>query len=106
MAPRGQARDSGAASIESEIAHLCDLDLKALRVRWRGVTGRAAPSHLPKHLLFAMLAYRIQCDKRVDLCRRDIVREYARCRPCHASNREAGRDDCGCNFGCLTAKKC
>lgn len=68
MAPRGQARrNSDAASIESEIAHLRDLDLKALRIRWRGVTGRAAPSHLPKHLLFAMLAYRIQCDTFGDL---------------------------------------
>jgi hypothetical protein len=26
------------------------------------VTGRTAPSHLPRHLLFAMLAYRIQVD--------------------------------------------
>ena len=68
MAPRGRARrNSDAASIESEIAHLRDLDLKALRIRWRGVTGRAAPSHLPKHLLFAMLAYRIQCDTFGDL---------------------------------------
>jgi hypothetical protein len=68
MAPRGQARrNSDAASIESEIAHLRDLDLKALRIRWRGVTGRAAPSHLPKHLQFAMLAYRIQCDTFGDL---------------------------------------
>ena len=35
--------------------------------RWRGVTGRAAPSHLPKYLLFAMLAYRFQCDTLCDL---------------------------------------
>jgi hypothetical protein len=68
MAPRGQARrNSDAASIESEIAHLCDLDLKALRIRWQGVTGRAAPPHLPKHLLFAMLAYRLQTDAFGDL---------------------------------------
>ena len=45
-----------------------DLDLKALRFRWQGVTGRsAARSHLPKHLLFAMLAYRIQADAFGDL---------------------------------------
>ena len=44
-----------------------DLDLKALRLRWQGVTGRSAPAHLPKHLLFAMLAYRIQTDAFGDL---------------------------------------
>ncbi len=36
-------------------------------MRWRGVTGRAAPQHLPKHLLFAMLAYRLQADAFGDL---------------------------------------
>jgi hypothetical protein len=46
---------------------LRDLDLRALRLRWQGVTGRAAPSHLPRHLLLAMLAYRIQADAFGDL---------------------------------------
>jgi hypothetical protein len=55
------------ASIETEIAHLRDLDLRALRVRWQGVTGRAAPTHVPKHLLFSMLAYRLQADALGDL---------------------------------------
>ena len=55
------------ASIEIEIARLRDLDLKALRVRWQGVTGRAAPIHVPKHLLFSMLAYRLQADALDDL---------------------------------------
>jgi Protein of unknown function (DUF2924) len=50
-----------------EVAHLRDLDLKALRLRWQTVTGRAAPSHLPRHLLLAMLAYRIQADAFGDL---------------------------------------
>lgn len=68
MASRGQPRRSyDAATVEIEIARLRGLDLKALRVRWQGVTGRAAPSHLPKHLLFAMLAYRIQCGTFGDL---------------------------------------
>jgi hypothetical protein len=31
------------------------------------VTGRSVPVHLPKHLLFAMLAYRIQADAFGDL---------------------------------------
>lgn len=68
MASRRQSRRSDdGATIEIEIARLRNLDLNALRVRWQGVTGRAAPSHLPKHLLFAMLAYRIQSDAFGDL---------------------------------------
>lgn len=54
-------------TIELEIACLRDLDLNALRTRWQGVTGRAAPTHLAKHLLFAMLAYRLQADACGDL---------------------------------------
>jgi hypothetical protein len=50
------------ASVEIVIARLRDLDLRALRMRWQGVTGRAAPTHVPKHLLFSMLAYRLQAD--------------------------------------------
>ena len=56
-----------AASIEIEISRLRDLDLKALRTRWQGVTGRAMPIHVPKHLLFSMLAYRFQADALGDL---------------------------------------
>ncbi|ACI92091.1 putative bacteriophage-related protein [Afipia carboxidovorans OM5] len=68
MAPRRQSRRTiDATSLEIEIARLGDLDLKALRLRWLGVTGRSAPVHLPKHLLFAMLAYRIQSDAFGDL---------------------------------------
>jgi len=52
---------------EVEIARLRDLDVNALRTRWQGVTGRAAPTHLAKHLLFAMLAYRLQADAFGDL---------------------------------------
>jgi hypothetical protein len=55
-------RRQDTASIDIEIAHLRDLDVRALRVRWQGVTGRAAPTHVPKHLLFSMLAYRLQAD--------------------------------------------
>jgi hypothetical protein len=60
-------RPHDATSIEIEIARLRDLDLGALRMRWQGVTGRAAPTHVPKHLLFAMLAYRLQADALGDL---------------------------------------
>jgi hypothetical protein len=49
-------------SVEDEIAHLRGLDLKGLRARWRSVLQRPAPDHLPRHLLFAIIAYRIQAD--------------------------------------------
>ena len=54
------ANDSQTAAVENEIAHLRGLDLDGLRARWRSLTGRAAPSHLPKTLLLRVLAYRVQ----------------------------------------------
>ena len=50
------------SSLDHEIAHLRDLMIEALRARWRIVFRRGAPPHLPRHLLFAMLAYRIQAE--------------------------------------------
>ena len=50
-----------------EIAHLRSLDLIGLQRRWQSVMGRPAPEHLPKHLLFGILAYRIQADVLGDL---------------------------------------
>ena len=58
--------------LEIEIAHLRDLDLKGLRARWKGVFRHAAPLHLPRHLLFALLAYRIQSDALGDLDKQTI----------------------------------
>ena len=55
------------ASVEDEIAHLRDLDLKGLRARWQSVFQQPAPPHLPRHLLFAVLAFRIQADRFGDL---------------------------------------
>lgn len=60
-------------SLEDEIAHLRDLDLKGLRARWKGVFRRQSPMHLPRHLLFAVLAYRLQADELGDLAS-DTVR--------------------------------
>jgi hypothetical protein len=54
-------------SIEDEIAHLRGLNLKGLRARWQSVLQRPAPDHLPRHLLFAILVYRIQADRFGDL---------------------------------------
>lgn len=46
--------------LEAEVARLRGLDLAELRARWRTLFGRRPPSSLPRHLLFRVLAYRIQ----------------------------------------------
>src|SRR3984957_16349383 len=64
-------RRNGAAPpkrpVEDEIAHLRGLDLRGIRSRWQSVIGRPAPSHLTRHLLFAVIAYRLQADRFGDL---------------------------------------
>jgi Protein of unknown function (DUF2924) len=57
---RRNGRVTTQTSIEDEIVHLRGLDLKGLRARWQSVLQRPAPGHLPRHLLFAIIAYRIQ----------------------------------------------
>ena len=64
---RRNGRTSTKTSIEGEIAHLRDLDLKGLRSRWQSVFQRRPPDHLPRHLLFGIIAYRIQADRFGDL---------------------------------------
>jgi hypothetical protein len=64
---RRNGRASTKTSIEDEIAHLRGLDLKGLRARWQSVFQRPPPTHLPRHLLFAIIAYRIQADRFGDL---------------------------------------
>jgi len=54
-------------SLEAEIARLRDLDLDGLRASWRIHTGRRAPVHLSRGLLFRLLAYRLQADALGDL---------------------------------------
>jgi hypothetical protein len=49
-------------TIEDEIAHLRDLDLKRLRARWQNEFGRLAPEPLTRHLLFRIIAYKVQAD--------------------------------------------
>ena len=64
---RSVARRATNVSVEDEIAHLRGLDLKGLRLRWQGVFQRPAPAHLTRHLLFAVIAYRLQADRFGDL---------------------------------------
>ena len=64
---RRRGRTSTKTSVEDEIAHLRGLDLGGLRARWQGVFQRSAPAHLTRHLLFAVIAYRLQVDRFGDL---------------------------------------
>jgi hypothetical protein len=43
------------------------LDVRDLRARWRNAFRPAPPRHLPRHLLFRVLAYRLQADRLGDL---------------------------------------
>src|SRR5437764_6134833 len=54
-------------SLDIGIARLRGLDVSALQTRWHAVFGRRASAHLPRHLLFRVLAYRIQADLIGDL---------------------------------------
>jgi Protein of unknown function (DUF2924) len=62
-------RNGGASKrpVEDEIAHLRGLDLRGLRARWQSIFQRQAPTHLTRHLLFAVIAYRLQVDRFGDL---------------------------------------
>jgi len=64
---RRNGRASTKTSVEDEIAHLRGLDLWGLRARWQSVFQRPAPTHLTRHLLFAVIAYRLQADRFGDL---------------------------------------
>jgi hypothetical protein len=54
-------------SLEDEIAHVRDLDLYGLRARWKAMLRKQPPPYLPRHLLFAVLAYQLQADELGDL---------------------------------------
>ena len=54
-------------SVNIEIARLRDLDVQGLRSVWESRYGEKAAAHLPRHLLFRLLAYRLQADQLGDL---------------------------------------
>jgi hypothetical protein len=54
-------------TIDIEIARLRGLGVEDLQSRWHTVFGRRAPPHLPRHLLFRVLAYRLQVEHLGDL---------------------------------------
>jgi len=53
--------------LDVEIARLRNLDVADLRSSWHAIFGRRAPAYLPRHLLFRVLAYRMQVDQLGDL---------------------------------------
>lgn len=76
-------------SVDVEVARLRDLDVQGLRARWEIEHGGKAPSHLPRHLLFRVLAYRLQVERFGDLdsdCKRILDRSES---PEDASKRAA-----------------
>jgi hypothetical protein len=57
------------SELEDEVARLRDLDLSSLRARWHSVFRRKAPDHLPRHLLYRIISYRLQAECLGDLDR-------------------------------------
>jgi hypothetical protein len=47
-------------ALDVEIAQLRDLDISGLRERWRLVFRKKAPARLSRHLMFRVLAHRMQ----------------------------------------------
>jgi len=74
------------ATVAVEMARLRDLDIGELRNRWHAFFGRRPPVHLPRHLLFRVLAYRLQADHFGDL-----DSEYQRLLDRSESPEEAGQ---------------
>src|SRR5262249_26310807 len=50
-------------ALNTEIARLRGLGIGELRARWHTAFRRRSPPHLPRHLLFHILAYRLQADR-------------------------------------------
>jgi hypothetical protein len=61
--PRETVRDGEPASfrtndekMKNEIARLGALNIVGLRLAWRNIFAKTAPSHLPKHLLVRIIS--------------------------------------------------
>jgi DUF2924 family protein len=92
-------------TVDVEIALLRDLDVAQLRSRWRIVFGRGAPPHLPRHVVFRVLAYRMQADQLGDLdgeSRRLLDRSDS---PETAGQRAAGRRAAELRPGTMLARE-
>jgi hypothetical protein len=58
--------------LRGEILALKELDTDGLRATWTRLFRRPAPPHLPKYLLFRVLAYRVQANALGDLDRESV----------------------------------
>ena len=54
-------------TLDVELARLRELGVGELRARWHTLFRQKPPSHLPRHLLYRILAYRLQADQLGDL---------------------------------------
>jgi Protein of unknown function (DUF2924) len=54
-------------ALDIEIARLRDLNVRDLQARWHNAFRRRPSPHLPRHLLFRVLAYQLQADRLGDL---------------------------------------
>ena len=59
-------------TLETALAQLNDLDTNGLRLRWRKLFRSPSPSHLPRYLLFRIIAYRLQAKVYGDLDRETV----------------------------------
>lgn len=68
-----EASASSPDQLQKGIDGLERLGLDELRLQWRNRWGRLAPAHLPRALLFRLMAYRIQADTFGDLDRQSAA---------------------------------
>ena len=64
---RIEPASSDRITIDVELARLRELDVGELRARWHTLFRQKPPTHLPRHLLYRILAYRLQVDQLGDL---------------------------------------
>ena len=68
-AGRRGASVAGVTKVQAEIKAMERLDLDELRLQWRNRWGRLPPAHIPRALLFRLMAYRVQAGTFGDLDR-------------------------------------
>ena len=54
-------------TLDVELARVREFDVGELRARWHTLFRQKPPSHLPRHLLYRILAYRLQANQLGDL---------------------------------------
>src|SRR5499427_10436617 len=64
-------------ALDTEIARLRGLGVGELQAKWHTAFRRRAPPHLPRHLLFHILAYRLQADRLGELDADSRLRQIA-----------------------------